>query len=67
MARRSSSAASRAGVITTVNMATGEILDVGPGHSAHQVRKWVRQANRRRARLLREASITSCRPLVRAS
>jgi hypothetical protein len=58
MARRSNAGTTRAGLITTVNMTTGEILDVGPGHSELEVRRLVRKAQRRRAELLRTASVT---------
>jgi hypothetical protein len=59
MARFSQPDAPRARQVTTVNMATGEILSVAPAHRARQVRRWVAQAERRRARALRFASVAS--------
>lgn len=66
MARRSSAGTTRAGLITTVNMTTGEILDVGPGHSERHVRRLVSRAQKKRASNLRAAAVTHWR-LGRAS
>lgn len=51
----------RANHVTTVDMRTGEILAVAEAHSGREVRRMVRRAQRRRARNLRAAAVTSWR------
>lgn len=60
MARFSTSEVPRtAGQLIRVDMSTGEILSVGARTNIRHVRRLVKAAQRRRARLLRAASVSS--------
>lgn len=51
--------APRGGIVTTVNMTTGEIVRVAEAHSERQVARLVHKAQRRRSRALRAASVSA--------